>query len=110
MIERLARLIARHLWGHLDPQFHELKRRMKSMSDSVASVDQRLADLTALAEKERDDNARFRADVVTALAAMTGNGPLVLNAAQQAAFDNLTAIITQTDQATNDADAALPKA
>ena len=78
--------------------------RLISMS---GSVDQRLADLTTLVEKERDDNAKFRADVTAALAAL---GTLQLNVAQQAAFDNVMSIVQGTDQATLDADAALPQA
>lgn len=69
------------------------------------TLDTRLASLTALAEKERDDNAKFRGDVTTALAALGNAGQMT--DAQKAAFDNVTAIVTATDAATVEADAAL---
>lgn len=72
------------------------------------SLDDQLASLTALAQKQSDDDAKFRTDVTAALAAIQAGG--ALTAAQQTAIDNLRAIMTANDDATVAADAALPVA
>lgn len=87
--------------------FENIVHQLKELKTMSGTLDDRLASLTALATKERDDNAKFRADVAAAFAAIPTAG---LTAEQIAAFDNLEAIVTATDQATLDADAALPAA
>lgn len=84
--------------------FDELKQEIRTMS---ANVTDRLATLTAEVSKLRTDGAKFRTDVLAALAVIR-SGPL--NAEQQAAFDTLDASVTAEDQATVDADAALSPA
>lgn len=71
------------------------------------SLNQRITDLTAAVQKANDDDTKFRADVLAALA-IVGSGPLTAD--QQAAFDNLMSMVQSNDQATVDADAALPQA
>lgn len=72
------------------------------------TLDQQLADLTTLAQKQSDDFAKFKADVDAALAAIQSGG--ALTPAQQAAIDNLRTIMTATDTAVTAADSALPGA
>lgn len=72
-----------------------------------ASLSQRITDLTAAVQKMSDDDAKFRADVLAALA-VVGSGPLTPE--QQAAFDNVMSLVQTNDQATLAADAALPQA
>jgi hypothetical protein len=80
----------------------QLQLKVITMSESL---DQRLADLIALAQKDSDDAAKFRADVTAALAKLGTVAPMTPE--QQAAFDNVTAILTASDTATVEADAAL---
>lgn len=79
-----------------------IHQEIKTMSENL---DQRLADLTALAEKESADNAKFRTDVTAAIAALGTAG--AMSPAQQAAFDNVMTVLGATDTATVAADAAL---
>lgn len=71
-----------------------------------ASLTQRLSDLTAAIQTMNADDAKFRADVVTALATIA-SGPLTAD--QQAAFDNIMSLVTANATATVAADAALPQ-
>lgn len=82
--------------------FDELKQEIRTMS---ANVTDRLATLTAEVSQLRTDGAKFRTDVLAALAVI-GAGPLTSE--QQAAFDALDTSLKAEDQATVDADAALP--
>lgn len=110
LFERISLHFSRHLdahheglRSHMDHQFRKLEQRIDAMS---GSLDDQLASLTALAQKQSDDDVKFRADVTAALAAIQTGG--TLTAAQQAAIDNLRNIMTTSDDATVAADAALP--
>lgn len=94
-IEQLIAALASDLKAYIH-------KEIKIMSESL---DQRLADLTALAEKTSADNAKFRDDVLAAMKALPAAGPM--SPEQQAAFDHVMTVLGATDTATMAADAAL---
>lgn len=94
-IEQLIAALASDLKAYIH-------KEIQTMSESL---DQRLADMTALAEKMSADDAKFRADVLTALAKIPAAG--ALSVAQTAAFDNVMTVFGATDAAIVAADEAL---
>lgn len=81
---------------------------LEKIMSGTQTLDQQLASLTTLAQKQQSDFAQFQTDVKAALAAIQSGGSLT--PAQQTAIDNLTAIMTTTNSNITAANSALTSA